>query len=121
MRNIQLSTTGVPLAILAAYFNEGSAIANKGIFFAFDYFTLYLISLQAIGGLLVSYVIKLADNIQKGFACSLAIVFTFLASMVLFNFNMTYQFFAGSLFVVCSVILYNYNPSSLQTYSNNSI
>ena len=40
----------------------------------------YLVALNAIGGLIVAVVVKYADNILKGFACSMAIIITCMVS-----------------------------------------
>ena len=41
-------------------------------------------------------VIKYADNIRKGFATSLSITISFLASVALFDFSITVPFVVGS-------------------------
>ena len=48
--------------------------------FGYDLFVWYLVALNAIGGLIVAVVVKYADNILKGFACSMAIIITCMVS-----------------------------------------
>jgi hypothetical protein len=52
-------------------------------------------------------VIKYSDNILKGFATSLSILISFLASVALFDFRLTFNFLTGSLLVVLATWLYN--------------
>lgn len=111
MRNIQLSLLSLPLSFVGAYMNDGSDISKKGFYFGYDAFVYFLILLQAGGGLIVAVVVKYADNILKGFATSLAIVVSCLASMILFSFQLTLQFTMGTILVIASVFLYGYDPN----------
>ena len=43
-------------------------------------FVWYLVALNGLGGLIVAVVVKYADNILKGFACSMAIIITCIVS-----------------------------------------
>jgi len=58
-------------------------------------------------------VIKYSDNILKGFATSLSIVISFLASVALFDFKITITFILGSVIVLIATWLYNQHSSSL--------
>lgn len=111
MRNIQLSLLSLPLSFVGSFINDGSEISEKGYLFGYDLFVYFLILLQAGGGLIVAVVVKYADNILKGFATSLAIVLSCLASMVLFSFQLTLQFTMGTMLVIMSVFLYGYDPT----------
>jgi solute carrier family 35 (UDP-sugar transporter), member A1/2/3 len=53
-------------------------------------------------------VVKYADNILKGFATSLAIVISCVASVYLFGFVVTMQFAMGAMLVMCSIFMYGY-------------
>lgn len=110
MRNVQLSVCSIPFGLLTCYAYDGAIIRRQGFFFGYDRFIHYLIVLQAGGGLIVAMVVKYADNILKGFATSLAIVISCLASMYLFGFELTLQFAAGAVFVIFSVFLYSHTP-----------
>ena len=55
-------------------------IEEKGFFYGYDLFVWYLVALNACGGLIVAVVVKYADNILKGFACSMAIIITCILS-----------------------------------------
>jgi UDP-sugar transporter A1/2/3 len=112
MRNVQLSFLSLPFGALVCFVNDGAKLAENGFFFGYDIFIWYLVVLQACGGLLVAVVVKYADNILKGFATSLAIIFSSVASIYLFNFNLTFQFTFGAAMVILSIFLYGYDPNS---------
>lgn len=121
MRNIQLSLLSLPLGLATCLIADYSKIMDKGFFIGYDSFVVYLILLQAAGGLLVAMVVKHADNILKGFATSLAIIISCVASIFLFDFSLTVQFSAGALLVIMSIFLYGYEPKkeSAKTSKNN--
>ncbi|CAG9823729.1 unnamed protein product [Phaedon cochleariae] len=110
MRNVQLSFCSVPFGLLSCYVYDGRIIRETGFFFGYDKFVAYLVVLQACGGLIVAVVVKYADNILKGFATSLAIVISCVASIYLFDFELSMQFTLGAAFVIFSIFLYGYIP-----------
>lgn len=110
MRNVQLSLCSIPFGLITCYAYDGAIIRRQGFFFGYDGFINYLIVLQAGGGLIVAMVVKYADNILKGFATSLAILISCIASIYLFKFVLTLQFAVGAAFVIFSVFLYSYTP-----------
>ncbi|XP_018323200.1 UDP-N-acetylglucosamine transporter [Agrilus planipennis] len=110
MRNIQLSLCSIPFGLITCFIYDSELIKTHGFFFGYDRFIKYLILLQAGGGLLVAMVVKYADNILKGFATSLAIIISCVASIYLFNFNLTIQFLMGAALVIFSIFLYGHVP-----------
>ncbi|KAL5288024.1 SLC35A2 family protein [Megaselia abdita] len=112
MRNVQLSLLSIPFGLITCFVSNGGKIVDHGFFFGYDLFVWYLVVLQAGGGLIVAVVVKYADNILKGFATSLAIVISCVASIYLFNFNLTLQFSGGAALVIASIFLYGYDPSA---------
>jgi len=110
MRNIQLSILAIPLGVMVCATKHGSAISENGFFHGYDAFVAYLVALNATGGLLVAVVVKYADNILKGFACSLAIIITCVVSVFAFGFQLSFQFCTGAALVIASVFLYGYKP-----------
>lgn len=120
MRNVQLSLMSVPFGIGAVWLKHGSEISENGFFFGYDLFIWYLVVLNATGGLLVAVVIKYADNILKGFACSLAIIITCFVSVLLFGFQLSIQFILGAAFVITSIFMYGYQPPK-KTVKNEEI
>ncbi|KAK0183155.1 hypothetical protein PV327_001223 [Microctonus hyperodae] len=110
MRNVQLSMLSVPFGIITCFLNNGDVISEKGFFYGYDLFICYLVLLQAGGGLVVALVVKYADNILKGFATSMAIIISCIASVYLFNFELTFLFVFGASLVICSIFMYGYQP-----------
>lgn len=110
MRNVQLSLLSIPFGTITCFVSDASKIFEHGFFFGYDVFIWYLVVLQAGGGLIVAVVVKYADNILKGFATSLAIIISCVASIYIFNFNLTLTFSMGAALVIASIFLYGYDP-----------
>jgi UDP-sugar transporter A1/2/3 len=110
MRNVQLALLSVPLGFITTYLKDGSAIGEKGFFTGYDNFVWFTVTQNALGGLLVAVVVKYADNILKGFACSLAIIITCVASIFIFDFAVSLQFGLGAGLVISSIFMYGYTP-----------
>lgn len=110
VRNIQLGIFGSIFAFVTSYSTDYSNIQEKGFFFGYTTAVWINIIVQAAGGLLVALVIKYADNILKGFATSIAIIISCLASSYLFDTIINLVFAVGTLMVVISVVLYSYVP-----------
>ncbi|XP_046626328.1 UDP-galactose translocator [Neodiprion virginianus] len=110
MRNVQLSLLSLPFGLFTCFLYDGAVIRHQGFFFGYDWFVNYLVLLQAGGGLVVAMVVKHADNILKGFATSLAIVISCIASIYLFAFHLTFQFSTGAALVICSIFMYSHQP-----------
>ena len=64
--------------------------------------------------LYVALAIKHADNITKGFALSISIVFTFLLSAILFDFKITWTAVVGAAAVISSTLLYEADEKAFQ-------
>jgi len=110
MRNVQMALFAVPMGLLSSYLKDATNIAEKGFMFGYDHFVWFTVLQNALGGLLVAVVVKYADNILKGFACSLAIIITCVASIFIFDFNISLQFTMGAALVISSIFLYGWQP-----------
>jgi solute carrier family 35 (UDP-sugar transporter), member A1/2/3 len=107
VRNVQLSVSCLAIALCGAFVWDGEAIREHGFFQGYNAVVLATVCIQAAGGLIVALVIKYADNILKGFATSLSIVLSTVASVFLFNFVPTIYFLAGSILVFAATYLYS--------------
>ena len=110
VRNVQLSLFSLLPALVPVLYSP--SVPNSHGFFAdllknFGGWAWATVSIQVFGGLITAIVIKYSDNILKGFATSLSIILSFLASVILFNFSITPSFLIGSSTVLIATWLYN--------------
>ncbi|KAG5220876.1 UDP-galactose transporter [Salix suchowensis] len=112
VRNVQLSLFSLLPAIAPILYDHASEGfgAFSTLFRNFGFWAWSTVLVQVLGGLITAMVIKYSDNILKGFATSLSIVISFLASVALFNFQMTFTFVLGSVVVLIATWLYNQQP-----------
>jgi len=107
-RNIQLGLFGFLTGLIGAYSKDGDKIAANGDFFyGYTPIVWSAICCQAFGGLLVAVVIKYADNILKGFACSISIIVSAVFAMILFDFAISGLFVVGTALVCVAVYMYS--------------
>ncbi|RPD80051.1 nucleotide-sugar transporter, partial [Lentinus tigrinus ALCF2SS1-7] len=112
VRNVQLSLFSLLPAIVPIICSNTTPTGPapgwlNQLFANFGVWAWATVLIQVLGGLLTALVIKYADNILKGFATSLSIVISFLASVALFNFQMTLTFVLGSTVVLVATWMYN--------------
>ncbi|XP_077464260.1 UDP-N-acetylglucosamine transporter-like [Stigmatopora argus] len=118
IRNIQLGMFCLLFAFFTMLSVDGDKVFQSGMFQGYNKVTCAVVTLQALGGLVVAAVIKYADNILKGFATSLSIIVSTLISYFwLQDFDPTGVFFLGAVLVIAATFLYGYegkaapNPS----------
>ncbi|XP_051865732.1 UDP-galactose translocator isoform X2 [Pristis pectinata] len=112
LRNVQLGLFGTLLGLGALWSKDGPAVAEKGFFFAYTPMVWCVIFNQALGGLLVALVVKYADNILKGFAASVSIIISTVASVHLFGFHTDLYFTLGAGLVIIAVYMYSLPKTS---------
>jgi UDP-sugar transporter A1/2/3 len=114
VRNAQLSLFSLVPALLPILL--GSATSNSGggltgiLLEPFKNFSAWAwgtVVTQVLGGLITALVIKYSDNILKGFATSLSIILSSMASVFLFNYHITPAFVMGSSIVLSATFMYN--------------
>ncbi|XP_030630641.1 solute carrier family 35 member A3b [Chanos chanos] len=109
VRNIQLGLFGFLFGLMGVFVYDGKRVQENGMFQGYSGITLTVVILQALGGLVIAAVIKYADNILKGFATSLSIIFSTLISYFwLEDFDPTSIFFLGAVLVIAATFLYGY-------------
>ena len=119
IRNVQLSLFSLLPALAPIIFTHNASGYDTGkgfissLFNNFGAWAWATVFVQVLGGLVTAMVIKYSDNILKGFATSLSIVISFLASVALFDFKITITFVLGSVIVLIATWLYNQHSSSL--------
>ncbi|KAJ2006675.1 UDP-galactose transporter Gms1 [Coemansia thaxteri] len=105
-RNVQLSLFSMLPALFGVLVVDGKGVRSNGFFYGYTWWTLAAIACQAFGGLLVAVVVKYADNILKGFATSISIILSCLASVWLFDFHITKAFVVGTILVIYATYAY---------------
>ena len=108
LKNVQLALFGFFFAIWGVYVKDGEIVALNGFLGGYNEVVWTVIFLQAFGGLVIAAVIKYADNILKGFASSLSIIFSALISYYLGDFTLTNNFVLGGILVLASTMMYTY-------------
>lgn len=110
-RNIQLSFFSLIPALLPVLFTSSTSHGLAGAlvepFANFSVWAWATVLTQVLGGLVTAIVIKYSDNILKGFATSLSIILSFLASVLLFAYPITPAFLIGSIVVLSATWMYN--------------
>ncbi|CAG8594981.1 5688_t:CDS:1 [Paraglomus occultum] len=118
VRNIQLSFFSLfPALVLGVWWKDGNLVSERGFFYGYSPVVWSVILCQAIGGLIVAMVVKYADNILKGFATSISIILSFIASVILFAFPVTLIFLAGCVLVLVATYMYS-QPDVPKEYSS---
>lgn len=132
IRNVQLSFFSLLPALVPVFFPNFSLFPStdlipqipavpQAIFAHFGIWAWAVVLTQVVGGLVTALVIKYSDNIMKGFATSLAIVLSFLAGVVLFQFRVTASFLVGSSVVVGATYLCASFPLLLGNITDESV
>jgi UDP-sugar transporter A1/2/3 len=107
LRNIQLSSFSLPFSLLAVYLKDGEGVTEQGFFAGYDMLVVAAIACQSAGGLIVAVVVKYADNILKGFATSISIVISAIASVALFGSKIGTIFILGTVLVLGATYIYS--------------
>lgn len=113
VRNCQLSLFSLIPALLPILYAPTPAHSTgfiSDLFRNFGGWAWATVLIQVFGGLVTAVVIKYSDNILKGFATSLSIILSSLASVALFDFRITPSFLIGSSTVLVATWMYNQPP-----------
>ncbi|KAL8435788.1 hypothetical protein ACSSS7_002165 [Eimeria intestinalis] len=107
LSNMQLALYGLLAGLMGAFWNDGPAILKDGFFQGYTRLTVAAILLQALGGLVVSAVLKYADNILKCFGNAVSIIFSCLVSWVVIgDFSPSSLFCVGTCLVLVATYIY---------------
>jgi UDP-sugar transporter A1/2/3 len=107
IRNVQMGLPSIIIAYMAVYFKDGAAVAEHGFLGGYNNTVWTVVTVQAVGGLIVATVVKYADNVLKVFATSFSIVISCIISAFLFDFHPTVSFLVGASLVVTATVLYS--------------
>jgi UDP-sugar transporter A1/2/3 len=107
LRNVQMGLPSVIIAFMTIYVNDSATVTEHGFFGGFNQVVWAVVTVQAVGGLIVAVVVKYADNVLKVFATSFSIVISCIISAIFFDFHATFLFIVGASLVVLSTIMYS--------------
>jgi len=106
LRNVQMGIPSVIIAFITIYAKDAAAVSRQGFLGGYTPLVWTVVTVQAVGGLIVAVVVKYADNVLKVFATSFSIVVSCLLSAIFFDFHASLAFIAGASLVVTSTALY---------------
>lgn len=123
LRNIQLAFFGVLMGFVGALVQDGAKIKEDGFLQGYSSLVWGVITLQAVGGLVVATVLKYADNILKCFGNAMSIILTSLLSAILLNeLTIDTLFVIGTILVLVATTIYNLGvPESVQKLWNQQL
>ena len=113
IRNIQMGIPSMCIALVTAYLEDSVEITQKGFFVGYSPTVVSVITVQAVGGLIVAVVVKYADNVLKVFASSFSILLSCIISALAFDFHPNLLFMVGAFLVILSTAMYS-KPSKKQ-------
>ena len=85
---------------------DAPTIIERGLWHGFDRRASVAVASSALGGLIVSAVLKYADSVLKGYATSASVILTGLLSALLFGTAIDLHFMLAVVNVTCSIALY---------------
>ncbi len=106
-RNTQLAFLSLPIATIAACWQDGEYLWKHGIFRGYDGIVFTIVLLQAAGGLIVAAVLRYAGNVLKCFAVCFSICNCAVASAYLHDENVSPITALGIVLVTGSTFLYS--------------
>ena len=107
LRNVQMGIPSVVIAFITVYAKDSAAVSVQGFLGGYTPLVWTVVTVQAVGGLIVAVVVKYADNVLKVFATSFSIVVSCIISAIFFDFHASGAFIVGASLVVLSTVLYS--------------
>lgn len=107
IRNVQMGLPSIAIAYLTVYFKDAEAVQKDGFLQGYSNIVWTVVTVQAVGGLIVATVVKYADNVLKVFATSFSIVVSCVISAFMFDFHPTLSFLVGASLVVLATVMYS--------------
>lgn len=107
LRNVQMGIPSVVIAFVTIYAKDSAAISQQGFLGGYTPLVWTVVTVQAVGGLIVAVVVKYADNVLKVFATSFSIVVSCILSAIFFDFHASFAIIVGASMVVMATVLYS--------------
>jgi len=107
-RNFHLAFFSLLLASSHILYTDSNKIVENGMFQGFDKLVVLTVAMQGMTGFVASMMFKYADAVLKGFATSIAVVISTVASFFLFDTSLNAMFVLGASMVISAVKMYSY-------------
>lgn len=107
LRNVQMGIPSVFIAFITVYAKDAAAVSQQGFLGGYTSLVWTVVTVQAVGGLIVAVVVKYADNVLKVFATSFSIVVSCILSAIFFDFHASFYFVVGATLVMFATVLYS--------------
>lgn len=102
-RNIQLSLVSIPFAAIVVCLQDPDRFKDGTFFKGYDAVVWVVVVLQAIGGIIIAYVMKFASNILKCLAVSISICCCTVYSVTSGELELSVRLVVG-VFLVCTAV-----------------
>jgi len=109
---IQMALASLLMIGLFAIGRDIEAVLNYGLWYGFDTAAMVAVVSSALGGLIVSAVLKYADSVLKGYATVISVILTGLLSALIFGTSIDVHFLLAAVTVTCSIMLYNQDTAA---------
>jgi solute carrier family 35 (UDP-sugar transporter), member A1/2/3 len=106
VQNCIIACYGIVFSYIALFLQDYFEPRVTSFFHGYTSLVCLNLAMQALGGVLVSLVMKYADNILKGFACAIVLVLNAIYSITLRGSVMTAPIGFGIVCVIVSVVVY---------------
>ncbi len=111
---IQMATASILVIGVFAAVQDTPAILEKGLWHGFDAAAVFAVVSSALGGIIVSAVLKYADSVLKGYATAASVVLTGVLSAVFFGTAIDGWFVLSVIVVSGSIALYSKTSINLK-------
>ena len=99
---------------LFTIFTNLNVIFERGLWYGFDGAAAVAVLNSALGGLVVSAVLRYADSVLKGYATAASVIFTGILSWAFFGSHLGAYFGLSVIIVSVSLLIYNRKPPEHQ-------
>jgi UDP-sugar transporter A1/2/3 len=103
---IQMALASLLIIGVFALVSDFLVIVEYGLWRGFDGRAIVAVISSALGGLIVSAVLKYADAVLKGYATATSVILTGILSALLFGTTLDLHFVLAVVNVTCSILLY---------------
>ncbi|CAJ0602692.1 unnamed protein product [Cylicocyclus nassatus] len=110
VQNLRLSIMTLLFASCTMWTSDGTKIMEKGLFQGWTRLVWTMVILSALGGIVVSAVMKYADNIKKTYCQTLSIGLTAMISVLIGERLLTVNLVTGVTIVMVSLAAYAFYP-----------